>query len=120
MSEKCTGMEFSDPTGSINIKRNGDFFVDDLDIGVTEDAVKVEGKSTLQCLEEDEQVHSLVLNAVGGKLNPIKTSFYDIAYKRVGVRHEQMTIAESPGELHIKVEFNDDKKNYEIGTYGCI
>ena len=27
MSEKCTGMEFSDPTGSINIKCNGDFLL---------------------------------------------------------------------------------------------
>lgn len=110
MSEKCTGMEFTDPMGDINIRRNGDFFVDDLDIGVTEDAIKVEGKSPLKCLEEDEQVHSLVFNALGEKLNPIKTSFYDIAYKRVGVRHEQMTNAEHPGQLHIRVEFNGDRK----------
>ena len=113
MSKRCTGMEFSDPTGSMNIRRNGDFFVDDLDIGVTEDAIKNSNKTTLQCLEEDEQIHSLVLNAEGGKLNPIKTSFYDIAYKRVGVRHEQMSNRENPGELHIRVEFNDDKKSIQ-------
>ena len=53
MAEKCTGMEFSDPTGSIVIRRNGDFFVDDLDIGVTEDAVREEGQNTLTCLEKD-------------------------------------------------------------------
>lgn len=37
MEEKCTGMKFADPSNTIEIKRNGDFFVDDLDIGVTED-----------------------------------------------------------------------------------
>ena len=110
MSDKCTGMGFTDPTGEITIKCNGDFFVDDLDIGVTEDAIRVDNKTTLQCLEEDEQVHSLVPNAVGGKLNPIKTSFYDVAYKRVGVRHEQMTNAENPGTLQIRVEFDGDLK----------
>ena len=110
MSERCTGMEFSDPTGSIVVRRNGYFFVDDLDIGVTEDAVKIDGKSTLQCLEEDEQVHSLVLNAEGGKLNPIKTSFYHISYKRVGLRHEQMSNEENPGDLHTQVEFGGKKQ----------
>ena len=84
-------MTYTDPTSDIHIHRNGDFFVDDLDIGVNEDAVTDENKTTLQCLQEDEQIHSLVLNAEGGKLNPIKTSFYDIRYKRVRLGHEQMT-----------------------------
>ena len=66
MAKTCTGMRFTDPTGNIDIRRNGDFFVDDLDIGVTEEAVEDVNKTALQCLEEDEQVHSLVLNAEGG------------------------------------------------------
>lgn len=49
-----------------------------------------------------------MLNAEGGKLNPIKTSIYDIRYKRVGLGHEQMTNAENPGDMHIQVEFGGD------------
>ena len=72
MADKCTGMCFRDPTNTIEIRRNGDFFVDDLDIGVTEDAILDKSKSTLQCIQEDEQIHSLVLNGIGHCLNPIK------------------------------------------------
>lgn len=43
----------------------GDFFVDDLDIGVNEDAINDPSKTTLKCLEAVEQVHSLVLNGIG-------------------------------------------------------
>ena len=75
MANKCTGMKFADPTNNIEIHRNGDFFVDDLDIGVNEDAILDKSKSTLQCLQEDEQIHSLVLNGIGHCLNPIKTSY---------------------------------------------
>ena len=110
MSNKCTGMKYSDPTGDIEICRNGDFFVDDLDIGVTADAIQDKTKSTSQCLQEDEQIHSLVLNGIGHCLNPIKTSWYDIVYKRDGVKHIPKTISENPGELHIRVEFNGDLK----------
>ena len=77
---------------------------------MTEDAIMGSTKSTLTCLEKDEQIHSLVLNAEGGKLNPIKTPFYHIEYKREGVHHVQMYSSESPGELHIQVEFGGEKK----------
>ena len=68
-------MKFLDPTNTIEVKRNGDFFVDDLDIGVAADAIKDKSKSTATCLQEDEQMHSLVLNGIGHCLNPIKTSY---------------------------------------------
>ena len=110
MEKKCTGMLYTDPTNSIRIKRNRDFFVDDLDIGVNRDAMNDQSKSTLECLREDEQIHSLVLNAIGHCLNPIKTSFYDIKYKRDGVKHVQMTESENPGELFIQVEFDGELK----------
>ena len=91
MAERCTGMKFTDPSQSIEIKRNGDFFVDDLDIGVTEDAIEDKSKSTATCLQEDEQIHSLVLNGIGHCLNPIKMSYYDIKYRREGIGHVAMT-----------------------------
>ena len=103
-------MRFKDPTNEIDIKRNGDFFVDDLDIGVNEDAILDKTKTTLQCLQEDEQIHSLVLNGIGHCLNPIKTSYYDVVYKRDGVRHVAMTASENPGELYVQVEFGKDFK----------
>lgn len=110
MTKHCTGMKYTDPTSEIQIKQNGDFFVDDLDIGVTEDAIEDKSKTTLQCLEEDEQIHSLVLNGIGHCLNPIKTSYYDIKYKRDGVRHVAMTSVENPGVLYVQCEFGDKKK----------
>ena len=110
MAERCTGMQFTDPTQIIEIKRNGDFFVDDLDIGVTEDAIRDKSKTVATCLQEDEQVHSLVLNGTGHCLNPIKISYYDIKYKRDGVGHVAMTSDENPGELHVQVEFGKEKK----------
>ena len=110
MARQCTGMKFSDPTNSIEIKRNGDFFVDDLDIGVTEDAIKDKTKTTLTCLQEDEQIHSLVLNGIGHCLNPIKTSYYDIVYKRDGIGYSAMSSIENPGTLQIQVEFDGDLK----------
>ena len=110
MAEKCTGMVFLDPTNTIEIKRNGDFFVDDLDIGVTADAIKDKSKSTATCLQEDEKIHSLVLNGIGHCLNPIKTSYYDLVFKRDGVRHDFMSSKENPGELSIQIKFDGDKK----------
>ena len=110
MSKKCTGMKFSDPTGTIQIQRNGDFFVDDLDIGVNADAINDKTKTPAMCLQEDEQIHSLVLNGIGHCLNPIKTSWYDVKYKRDGVKHIAMTNKENPGEMHIQVEFEGDRK----------
>ena len=110
MSEKCTGMKYTDPTNKLEIKRNGDFFVDDLDIGVTEDAIGDKTKNTRICLQEDEQIHSLILNGIGHCLNPIKCSWYDIHYKREGLGHVPMTIDENPGELEIQVEFGQEKK----------
>ena len=103
-------MKFADPTNQIVIQRNGDFFVDDLDIGVTEDAIVDKEKNTRICLQEGEQIHSLVLNGVGHCLNPIKCSWYDIQYKREGVHHVPMSIDENPGELEIQVEFGKETK----------
>ena len=87
-----------------------EIFLDDLDIGVTADAIKDKTKTAVQCLQEDEQIHSLVLNGIGHCLNPNKTSYYDLVYKRDGVQHVQMKSDENPGDLHIKVEFNGDLK----------
>ena len=67
-------------------------------------------KSTATYLQEDEQIHSLVLNGIGHSLNPIKMSYYDIKYQREGVGHVAMTSAENSGTLHVQVEFGQDTK----------
>ena len=72
---------------------------------MTADAIQDKSETTATCLQVDEQIHSLVLNGIGHCLNPIKTSYYDLVYKRDGVKHVQMNSDENPGDLKIKVEF---------------
>ena len=110
MAEKYVGMRFSDPTNTIEIKRNGSFFVNDLDIGVTKDAILEKSLSKLECLQSDKQIYSLLLNGIEYCLDPIKMSYYYIRYKRDGLRHMAMSIAENPGNLDIQVEFGGEMK----------
>ena len=51
-----------------------------------------------------------MLNGIGHYLNPIKTSYYGVVYKRDGVKHVAMTSDENPGELFIQIEFGQDFK----------
>ena len=106
MADKYTGMLFQDPAKHIKVKRNGDLFVDDLDIGVTQSAIQDPTKTPMQCLQEDEQVHALLLNSTGHGLNPLKCSFYYVDYKREDLGHVQLSKDELPGEINVKVSFN--------------
>ena len=108
MKEKCTGMLFEDPEKDIVVKRNGDIFVDDLDIGVTQSAIKDDKKTPLDCLQEDEQIHALLLNSEGHGLNPIKCSYYYVDYKREDLKHVQLNKKELPGELKVQVSFQTE------------
>ena len=108
MAERCTGMLYSDPAGEIEVRRNGDIFVDDLDIGVTQSAIKVPNKTPIECLQEDEQMHALLLSSEGHGLNPLKCSFYYVGYKRDDLTHVQLTNAELPGEINVRVSYDSE------------
>ena len=111
MKEKCTGMLYQDPTKTIEVRRNGDIFVDDLDIGVTQSAITDEGKTPLECLQEDEQIHALLLNSEGHGLNPLKCSFHYVDFKRHDTGHVQLTKEELPGEIKVKVAFDTEPES---------
>lgn len=106
MSEHCTGMLYTDPAGDIEVRRNGDIFVDGLDIGVTQSAIKDPNKTPIECLQEDEHMHALLLNSEGHGLNPLKCSFNYVGYKRDNLTHVQLTNDELPGEINVRVGFD--------------
>ena len=74
MQKKNTGMKFVDPTGTIEIEKIFDFFVDDTAIGVSENCIN-DGATVLEHLRRDEQRHSFLLFAAGHLLALFKCIF---------------------------------------------
>ena len=101
MNRSNTGMQFVDPTGNIEVKKCGDFFVDDTATGVSANHIS-DGKTTLEHLRKDEQKHALLLYATGHMLALYKCLFYYFMLKISGTRFVHTTIDETPGELEIK------------------
>ena len=74
-------MHYYDPTNEINVKKRGDFFVDDTSTGVTGNTV-FEDKTILEQLTNDEQVHAQVLFVMGHKLALDKCCYYLMVFAR--------------------------------------
>ena len=108
MSEKCAGMHFYNPTKTIEVKRNGDIFVDDTALGTTANTCGELG--VLQQLQKDQQYHAFLLYATGHKLALDKCHFYWVSFERDGVRHRHKLNEESPGTLGIKAGYDEDNQ----------
>ena len=86
MEERCAGMHYYDPDHKHDVKRRGDFFVDDTSTGVTQNTL-FPNNNILDQLAHDEQVHSHVLYAMGHKLELDKCNYYLVTFKRDGIKH---------------------------------
>ena len=99
----CPGMMYQDPTGSISVNKNGDHFIDYRATGVSGNTTHL---TPLQQLEHDDQRHGHLLYAAGHKLAQDKCWYYCLDYKRDGTRHKFKSIAELPGEMHLRESFD--------------
>ena len=108
MKEKCAGMHFQNPCKSINVKRNGDIFVDDTALGVTMNCAQK--RNALLQLKEDQQKHAYLLYSSGHKLALDKCAFYWIRFVRDGVKQRHQMNHELPGQLTLKEGYNMEEK----------
>ena len=107
MADRCAGMKFLDPSGDTNVKKRGDFFVDDTSTGVTLNTV-FKNFTILQQLAHDEQIHAHILFAMGYKLALDKCSYYILTFVRDGIRHRCSLIHEFPGEMYLRETFTSN------------
>ena len=124
MESNCAGMYFHDPENKIEVKRNGDIFVDDTALGVT--ANTCSETDVLKQLEQDQQYHAFLLFATGHKLALDKCHYYWVSFERHGTEHRHKLIEEMPGTLSIKEGFDkapEPLKRYQPfqshKTLGC-
>ena len=109
LEREGAGMRYISPDKKIVITKNGDLFVDDTALGVTEGMV-VEGRTVLEQLQKDEQKHALLLFAAGHRLALQKCCYYLSGYKREGTKHRHALIHELPGELKLREVFGGELK----------
>lgn len=102
MSEANSGMKFADPTYSLKVRKQGDYFVDDTATGVTLNTLKQDQRDIFEQLQCLEQLHSDVLFSMGHKLAIDKCSFYAADFNRGKYKHEFKLIHELPGSLHVR------------------
>ena len=102
LAESKSGMSFSDPTYSIKVRKQGDYFVDDTATGVTLNTLRADQRDIFEQLQDIEQLHSDVLFSLGHKLAIDKCSFYAADYIRGKIQHEHKLIHELPGTVHIR------------------
>ena len=108
MAKNCAGMKFQDPDHAITIEKNGDLFVDDTAIGVTDNAKTKE--TVLEQLEFDQQKHGLYMYSAGHKLAFDKCYFYLIDFIRDGYGHRHKLIHELDGSLELREGFDTQYK----------
>ena len=109
MKDKCGGMEFSSPDGTITIRKRGDLFVDDTALGVTEGCTK-DDMTVNEQLAQDGQQHAFSLFAEGHRLTLPKCSWYSAKYAREGTKHRHLMIHEAPGTLQLREGFDLELK----------
>ena len=102
MAEAGTGMLFNDPTYSIKVRKQGDYFVDDTATGVTLNTLKNDQRDIFGQVNYIEQLHSDILFSLGHKLAIDKCSFYAADYVRGKFKHEHKLIHEFPGGIYIR------------------
>ena len=102
MAKSGTGMLFNDPSYSIKVKKQGDYFVDDTATGVTINTLRQDQKDLFDQLNFIEQLHSDILFSLGHKLAIDKCSFYAADYVRGKLKHEHKLIHELPGCINIR------------------
>ena len=107
MADRCAGMKFLDPSGTIYVKIRGDFFVGDTATGVTLNTVFL-NFTILQQLAHDKQIHAHFLFTMGHKLALDKCSYYILTFVRDGIRHRCCLIHECPGEMHLRETFTSN------------
>lgn len=105
MEERCAGMHHYDPDQKNQVKKHGDFFVDDTSTGITQNTVFYDN-SILDQLAHDEQVHSHILFAMGHNLALDKCRYYLVLFKRDGIKHHTCLVHEFLGELTLQEAFD--------------
>ena len=102
MEKAESGMLFYDPTGSVKVRKQGDYFVDDTATGVTLNTLRQDQRDIFQQLQFIEQLHSDILFSMGHKLAIDKCSFYAADYCRGKFKHDFKLIHEIPGSISIR------------------
>lgn len=82
MSKANPGMLFTDPSYSVKVRKQGDYFIDDTATGVTLNILKQDQRNIFDQLQCIEQLHSDILFSIGHKLAIDKCSFYAADYIR--------------------------------------
>ena len=101
-------MLFQDPDKKITVKKNGDMFVDDTAIGVTENVKTCD--TVLEQLEHDQQKHGFYMYAEGHKLAFDKCHYYLVDFIRDGFKYRHKLLHELEGELELKEGFQTQYK----------
>ena len=109
LENEGAGMRFISPDKKIVVTKNGDLFVDDTALGVTDGTLQ-DGRTILQQLQKDEQKHAFLLYAAGHRLALQKCCYYLSSYKRAGTKHRHALIHEYPGELKLQEVFGGEFK----------
>jgi len=102
MAKTYTGMYFHDPTYSLKVRKQGDYFVDDTATGVTLNTLRNDQKTIFDQLNFIEQLHSDILFSLDHKLALDKCSFYAADYTRGKLKHEHKLIHELPGSILVR------------------
>ena len=102
MTEAKSGMQFEDPSYSIKVLKQGDYFFDDTATGVTLNTLKQDQRDVFDQLQFIEQLHSDILFSMGHKLAIDKCSFYAADYITGKYKHDFKLIHEFPGAIHIR------------------
>lgn len=95
-------MSFHDPTYSLKVKKQGDYFVDDTATRVTLNTLKQDQQDVFDQLRFIEQLHCDVLCSLGHKLAIDNYSFYAADYERGKCKHVHKLIHEMPGSINIR------------------
>ena len=104
MSKTNTRMKFIDPTGSIQVSKTIDLFVDDTAKGVTFNN-KHDGRTALEHIRDDEQKHAYLLFSTGHLLALYKCLFFYYFFIIKGTKFVYSSISESPGGLLLRPKY---------------
>ena len=107
MQKHCSGMYYHDPCWTNEVKKCGDYFIDDTATAVT--ANTLHGSNDIfQQAQHDEQVHAYTLNSMGHRIENAKSGYYILHLVRDNILPSCGLIHELEGQIIIQEEFDSE------------
>ena len=107
MKKHCAGVYYYDPSGDNEVRKCGDYFIDDTATAVTMNTVEA-GRTIFDQAQHDEQVHAHTLNAMGHLMKNAKSSYYIMHHVRDHILPSCGLIHELNGEIYIQETFDSE------------